>query len=518
MMWREKYDPYLLFFLTLFALLSVLWIREADIMEARNFVSAREILTNHNWWTTTLNGNLRFEKPPFPTWITALWMQIIRNTSSEALLRIPNALFTACFSVYYYLKMKKIFQNREIAFYSSFVLVSTFFFVKTAAENTWDIYTYSFAFAAGLCYYAYLKTEQKQELYFFSLFLAFSVISKGPVGIYATLLPAVIASFVTERPVLKKNWNKILLFFLFGILFGSIWAISMYFQYPDYFSGIMEKEKETWSQSHKQGFFFYLDYILYLGTWIFFFLFAFFSSKKTREEKFFFLWHIMSLFFLSIIEMKKKRYGLPLYFTMSPILGIFLSQFLKKRWEDYNKKEKYLLQIQQYFLLFLSFAAICFLIYCYFGKHFIPQILFFLFLLLQIGSFWKLYRWKKERDSATKIVLGTGCFLLLFNLTCSWMIDVYLLNNKIAYQSQYSQLLKEQPFNSYSQDFEIEDVWKLGKQIHPMKEIPQKKEILYYGDKGLASLLSDYEIKQVFSEERENKTKRIYALERKENI
>ena len=43
-----------------------------NIMEARNFTTAREMLHDGNWLLTTLNGEPRYQKPPLPTWLTAI--------------------------------------------------------------------------------------------------------------------------------------------------------------------------------------------------------------------------------------------------------------------------------------------------------------------------------------------------------------------------------------------------------------------------------------------------------------
>jgi 4-amino-4-deoxy-L-arabinose transferase-like glycosyltransferase len=43
-----------------------------SIMEARNFITAREMITDGNWLLTTMNGLARYEKPPLPTWLTAV--------------------------------------------------------------------------------------------------------------------------------------------------------------------------------------------------------------------------------------------------------------------------------------------------------------------------------------------------------------------------------------------------------------------------------------------------------------
>lgn len=40
-----------------------------DIMEARNIVTAREMVSDDSWLVPTMNGELRLEKPPLPTWV-----------------------------------------------------------------------------------------------------------------------------------------------------------------------------------------------------------------------------------------------------------------------------------------------------------------------------------------------------------------------------------------------------------------------------------------------------------------
>ena len=42
-----------------------------DIMESRNMITSREMVYDGNWMIPTMNGELRLEKPPLPTWISA---------------------------------------------------------------------------------------------------------------------------------------------------------------------------------------------------------------------------------------------------------------------------------------------------------------------------------------------------------------------------------------------------------------------------------------------------------------
>ncbi|MGL4868095.1 MAG: ArnT family glycosyltransferase, partial [Cetobacterium sp.] len=90
-MFKERKNFYLTV-LSFISFFSTLWVRKADLMESRNFITAREIVKNNEWVVTTLNGNYRFEKPPLPTWLTAITMKLSNNFSDEWILRIPVAL------------------------------------------------------------------------------------------------------------------------------------------------------------------------------------------------------------------------------------------------------------------------------------------------------------------------------------------------------------------------------------------------------------------------------------------
>ena len=89
--------------LSFISFFSTIWIRKADLMESRNFITAREIVTNNEWFVTTLNGQYRSEKPPLPTWLTAIVMQLKNNFSGEWLLRILVALASVLLMYFIYI-------------------------------------------------------------------------------------------------------------------------------------------------------------------------------------------------------------------------------------------------------------------------------------------------------------------------------------------------------------------------------------------------------------------------------
>ena len=54
-------------------LLPNLEVPNITIMEARNFITAREMVDDGNWILTTMNGEPRYQKPPLPTWLSAVF-------------------------------------------------------------------------------------------------------------------------------------------------------------------------------------------------------------------------------------------------------------------------------------------------------------------------------------------------------------------------------------------------------------------------------------------------------------
>ena len=59
---QERKYLIILAFISMVAFFSNLWVRPADLMEARNFITAREMIQNDNYIIPTLNDFLRFEK------------------------------------------------------------------------------------------------------------------------------------------------------------------------------------------------------------------------------------------------------------------------------------------------------------------------------------------------------------------------------------------------------------------------------------------------------------------------
>ena len=413
--------------ISIIAFFSIIWIRPADLMEARNFITAREMIESKNYIIPTLNGALRFEKPPLPTWLTILTMNLTQNYTDEYILRIPSALAGVIFILLLYYFVKLLTKNSFISFITSFVGCTTFMIIKLSGENTWDIYSYVAIFGAITFLLKGFDSNRYFDFVISGIFLAASILSKGPVAIYGLFLPFLLSHiFIFGLEKYRKNFKKILLMFLVGGILAGIWPLLMYLKYPDIFTSVLLKEKNTWTTRHTESIFYYLDYFIYMGVWIFFSLFALIKTYKNSENKdyskFIFWWNIFTIILLSLVKMKKKRYGIPIYITSILEVGIVCDYFYNKGWEDLKKYERYLIYIQKYFLIALAISIPITLFFKGYSKNLISRNYIISISLLFLSFALILFKISKERLNKI-VILGSGALILIVNLTVNSFFD-----------------------------------------------------------------------------------------------
>lgn len=133
----------ILFVVTSLLLLSGLNKAEVNIMEARNFISAREMVQNKEYLLTTLNGEPRYQKPPLPTWLTAASGRIFGFDSLNTL-RLPVAAVTFLLVFAFYYCSKLLGLSSKHRFNNALILITSFYIFFAGRDNQWDMYTHSF--------------------------------------------------------------------------------------------------------------------------------------------------------------------------------------------------------------------------------------------------------------------------------------------------------------------------------------------------------------------------------------
>ena len=89
-------------------------------------------------------------------------------------------------------------------------------------------------------------------------------------------------------------------------------------------------------------------------------------------------------------------------------------------------------------------------------------------------------------------------------------------NNLLRFRIPISQEVLKNPAPIYSEGFDIEDVWKLGREIKLLnKNIPDEKLIFFLGDKEPKELLKNYEIKKIYNYQKvTHDIEKLYLLEK----
>jgi 4-amino-4-deoxy-L-arabinose transferase-like glycosyltransferase len=88
---------------------------EANIMESRNLVTAREMLQKGNWFYPTMNGEQRLEKPPLPTWIAAGAMAVF-GPDHMGWLRLPAVLAGMLLIFFIYKLTQELSEDEDLPF------------------------------------------------------------------------------------------------------------------------------------------------------------------------------------------------------------------------------------------------------------------------------------------------------------------------------------------------------------------------------------------------------------------
>ena len=181
----EKYPVLTICLLVAIMLIPNINSLNVTIMEARNFITAREMVLDGNWLLTTMNGEARYEKPPLPTWLTAI-SSMVFGLKSLFGLRLPAILMVMVTGTFVYLLSNKMLKNASQSLINGLIAITSFYIIGIIIEAPWDIFTHGFMLI-GI--YHLFQLFEKESQYFkhmltAGIFIGFSLLCKGPVSMY----------------------------------------------------------------------------------------------------------------------------------------------------------------------------------------------------------------------------------------------------------------------------------------------------------------------------------------------
>ncbi|CAM4269877.1 ArnT family glycosyltransferase [Gillisia hiemivivida] len=381
----HNYPVLLLLLLGVLIFITNLDVLMVNIMEARNFISAREMLTHNNWIFTTMNESARYEKPPFPTWLTAISAFLFGMESLFAY-RLPAALTSILLLIIFYKLQLLLVVKKNVAFISSLILMTSFYIVFSGRDGQWDIFTH--AFMMGAIYFIILTLNSDVKKYRYAiiagLFFGASLLSKGPVSLYALFIPYLISYSLTYKfRNLKLNWKPMLLFLIIGISTGISWTLYVHHYDAEAFAAVAELESSRWLNYNVRPFWYYWSFFTQSGIWTipaFVSLFYWYLKPRVsnlKAYKFYILWTIFSVVLLSIIPEKKSRYLLPVLIPLAMTTGFYVEYIIKNFGRRLSKIERFPVYLNFIVLTIIAIAA-PFVLYYFFGTAIWEKSFYFL--------------------------------------------------------------------------------------------------------------------------------------------
>ena len=330
----EKHPILSIFLFVILTLLPNLEMLNVTIMEARNFITAREMVLDENWLLTTLNGEPRYQKPPLPTWITALF-GYASGFKSIFFLRLPSALMIVLIGVFTYLISIKLDLDKLHSLVNAFIVITSFYVIGITIEAPWDIYNHGFMIV-GIYFLirSFNNATNIFDLLLASLFIGLSFLSKGPISFYALLIPFLI-SYILTYGIPKRNVFKLLLILILALIIGGWWFLYVRFADPNAFIEIAKKETNNWSNYNVRPFYYYWSFVVQSGIWTipaFVSLLYPYLKKKVINHKAYklsILWVFISIILLSIIPEKKSRYLMPVLIPLAFNTGFYIEYLIR---------------------------------------------------------------------------------------------------------------------------------------------------------------------------------------------
>jgi len=338
---------------------------EVNIMEARNLTTAREMLQKNNWLEPTMNGELRLEKPPLPTWIAAATMHF-SGDENLSLLRLPAAL-AALLMVFFLFKLTtELTEDQLLPFLVAGTASTSFYILFLARDISWDIFCHSFMIGAIWLLHKGLKSEGNswRELVGAGVLMGLSFLSKGPVAFYALLLPYLIArSFSLRWRGAARQKAGLILMVLTTLVISVWWPLMIWSSHSEFSAQIAQQESEAWLNRSTRPFYHYWSFPVQSGVWAIiatialYFPYARPRIKRFGNYTFLALWVVVAVILLSLFPEKKERYLLPVLLPLA-ILTAFYFRYLIHAFQvsSSDKTDSVIFRVNTLLMAVISFA------------------------------------------------------------------------------------------------------------------------------------------------------------------
>jgi hypothetical protein len=246
-----------------------------------------------------------------------------------------------------YLFSKKALNNKVHSFINGLIVITSLYVIAIVIEAPWDIFTHGFMLVA---IYHLFQLFEKQNNYFkhtlfAGLFIGLSILCKGPISIYALLLPFLISYGIIYRfNDIKSKGFSFFSVVIIGLVVGGWWYLYVRMEDPSTFLQMTKTETSNWSSYNIRPFYYYWSFFVQSGIWtipaLISLLYPFLKSRVSHIKvyKFSLIWTILAVILLSIIPEKKTRYLMPVLIPLAINTGFYI-EYLIRTFKDLNEKK-----------------------------------------------------------------------------------------------------------------------------------------------------------------------------------
>ncbi len=449
-----------------------------SIMEARDFVTAREMVTDGNWLLTTMNGETRYEKPPLPTWLSAISAMIF-GVNSIAAMRLPGVLLVMLTGVFVYFLSKTILKDKSHSLINGLIVVTSYYVIGIIFEAPWDIFTHGFMLVGILSLIKLFRDKGSpwKHAVVSGIFIGFSFMSKGPISLYALFLPFLLAyGFTYKFRGLKTKALPLVLLLLLAFVVGGWWYIYIRIADPQSFLSIAREEVGNWSSYHVRPFYYYWSFFAQSGLWtipaLTGLLYPYLKKRvvNLKAYRFSLLWTLFAVVLLSVIPEKKPRYLMPVLIPLAINTGFYMEYLFRKFKNLTSKWEKWPVYFN-FGLISLVSIAIPSGVYIFFKEHVVIPDFFFLascIILPLPGIFIFIHLLRKNIRNVFYLTIMLYASIFVFVLPVA---RDYIEEGSRQPVEEMKEKVKQEGINVYGYDYiQPELVWLYGEKIPLIKE------------------------------------------------